>query len=227
MSEENLLVVKRFESALSEAKSLETVTEIRDRAEAVRKYAKTAAKGLTLQNKAAELKLNAERKAGQMLRKLKLRGGDRKSAEKEQRITLDSMGITKDQSARWQRAAAISDEAFSNYVHQCNRDQKEITSAAFLRIAAKKKPEASAPPNVMAGVNIASAVASDDVLEDIDELRCHCTLLRKMLVPILAREKSQLQPPVRQHASRLLDELPTMLSKVFLRINTLFGDQKS
>ena len=52
---------------------------LRDKAEALRKYIKSAELGLENQNRAAEVKLRAERKAGQALADLGLRGGSRKS----------------------------------------------------------------------------------------------------------------------------------------------------
>jgi hypothetical protein len=64
---------------LADAKSLDDIKSIRDKAEAARTYIKAARLGLELQNRAAEVKLRAERKAGQFLKSLKLRGGDRKS----------------------------------------------------------------------------------------------------------------------------------------------------
>ena len=50
--------------ALAEARSIDEVKQIRDKAEAVRKYAQSAALGLDAQNYAAEVKLRAERKPG-------------------------------------------------------------------------------------------------------------------------------------------------------------------
>ena len=52
---------------LEEAKTIEEVTHIRDYAEAVRLVARQAKVGLRAQNEAAEIKLRAERRAGEML----------------------------------------------------------------------------------------------------------------------------------------------------------------
>jgi hypothetical protein len=62
---------------LAEAKSLDDVLMIRDKAEALRVYAAAAKLGLESQNEAAEIKIRAERKAGELLRSMpKQTGGD-------------------------------------------------------------------------------------------------------------------------------------------------------
>ena len=56
--------------ALIEARSLDDILQIRDIAEAARTYARAAKLGLDSQNEAAEIKLRAERKAGEILKQL-------------------------------------------------------------------------------------------------------------------------------------------------------------
>jgi hypothetical protein len=64
---------------LERARSLDEIKEVRDKAETARAHAKRAKWGLQFQNLAAEIKLRAERNAGNFLASLKLRGGDRRS----------------------------------------------------------------------------------------------------------------------------------------------------
>ncbi len=76
--------------ALAAAHSVDEVKSIRDKAEAMRLYARQA-KDLEFANMAAEINLRAERKAGELLRELaetgerEQRGGDR---SKSRRATL-------------------------------------------------------------------------------------------------------------------------------------------
>ena len=56
--------------ALAEARTLDQVKHIMDVAEAARTYARAAKLGLEAANHAAEVKLRAERKAGEMLSEL-------------------------------------------------------------------------------------------------------------------------------------------------------------
>jgi hypothetical protein len=49
-------------------------------------------------------------------------------------LKLRDLGITKKQSSRWQRLAAIPDDRFSKYVAASNRLGEEITAAGLLRL---------------------------------------------------------------------------------------------
>lgn len=62
-------------TALAQAKTLEEVKRIRDIAQAAHTYAQAAKLGLEAQNHAAEIKLRAERKAGELLAQLKEQEG--------------------------------------------------------------------------------------------------------------------------------------------------------
>ena len=104
-----LAVIVQKSRILDEAKSLEDITSIRNKSEAARSYVKAAKLGLELQYCAAEVKLRAERKAGVLLRSLRLRGGDRKSKRHAASLKLDDLGISRNQSKRWQHIASISD----------------------------------------------------------------------------------------------------------------------
>ena len=53
--------------ALQKAKSVDEVKRVRDQAEAIRLYVRQQNMGLEMQNNAAEIKLRAERRAGEML----------------------------------------------------------------------------------------------------------------------------------------------------------------
>jgi hypothetical protein len=76
-----LSLLNHAHQAIAQVQGLDEIKNIRDKAEAVRKYAQSVGMGLELQNYAAEVKLRAERKAGELLAQMQLHGGDRKSAE--------------------------------------------------------------------------------------------------------------------------------------------------
>lgn len=120
---------------IQEASSLDEIKGIRDKAEAARKYVESAQLGLALQNHAAEVKLRAERKAGELLAKLKLPGGNRRLTNSGDGPSLDDLGITKHQSSRWQREAAVPEETFERFVRETNNASQELTTAALLRLA--------------------------------------------------------------------------------------------
>jgi len=62
-----LIHLNQARQALALAKSIDEVKNIRDKAEALRAYAKQAGMTLEMQNECAEIKLRAERKAREML----------------------------------------------------------------------------------------------------------------------------------------------------------------
>src|SRR5271170_4337468 len=100
-------------AAIAIAKNVEEVKLIRDKAEAVRAYARQA-KNKTLEIDAAEIRIRAERKLGELLAVMpKATGakgvGTPKSAlvRREHTATLKELGLTMDLSARAQRLAAL------------------------------------------------------------------------------------------------------------------------
>lgn len=97
--------------------------------------------GLEVQDAAAEIKLRAERRAGEMLAEMDLRGGDRRSESKFHDGTLKVLGIDKKQSFRWQLLAYLNEIAFQEYIDETLADGKELTTSGALKLAAKQKAE--------------------------------------------------------------------------------------
>lgn len=126
---------------LAEAKDMGDILHIRDIAEAARVYAKAAKLGLENQNEAAEVKIRAERKAGEMLAmmpKAKPTG----SNQYEDRLhdvtdppTLADLGIEKIQSHRWQMVASVPDDVFEEHIAETKANGKELTTASVVRVA--------------------------------------------------------------------------------------------
>lgn len=133
--------------ALAAAHRVDEVKAIRDKAEAVRTYAKLAG-DLQLQNQACEIRLRAERRAGQLLLEMEKNPGrrgegrPRKDGTKVTRSAsasayppkLEDIGVSKDQSSKWQRLALLVDEAtFDKALVQAREKTGELTNAALLR----------------------------------------------------------------------------------------------
>jgi phage N-6-adenine-methyltransferase len=126
--------------ALTAAKSLDDVLQIRDQAEALRVYVKAASDSLEAANAAAEIKLRAERKAGEMLAAMEKPKGGRPSETDTTLVSvsgpsLDDLGVTPNQSSRWQREAKVPEDQFEAYVESCNESSQELTQAGLLKIA--------------------------------------------------------------------------------------------
>jgi hypothetical protein len=146
-----LMLLTQAHRAIAEARGLGDIKDIRDKAEAARKYAQSAGMGLDIQNHLAEVKLRAERKAGELLTQLQLHGDDRNSQKAEDRPKLEDIGITKDQSSRWQLTAGVPERDFENDVTQTKLNRGEVTTAGLLRVArevvAKKKKKDKQRPS--------------------------------------------------------------------------------
>jgi uncharacterized low-complexity protein len=110
--------------ALSMYKSVDEVKEYRDKAKAVEQYAKEA-NDHDLEHDAALARIRAERKCGELLRDMEKakRGPDKngngqrsQQTTPEQSKTLSEMGVTKDQSSKWQKLANIPEAEFESAV---------------------------------------------------------------------------------------------------------------
>lgn len=128
--------------ALSEAKRIDEVKDIRDKAEAIRLYAKQAGLGIEMQNDAADIKLRAERRAGELLSEMKVNGERqrevRPKAYHDDTLSppkLEDLGVTALQSSRWQQIAAIPDEVFETHIQEAKEDKRELTTAGIVRAA--------------------------------------------------------------------------------------------
>jgi len=74
----------------------------------IRAYAKQAGEGLEAQNILAEIKIRAERRAGELIAEEFPHGGDRRSESSLDAQRLKDVGISWFQSHRWQDIAAPS-----------------------------------------------------------------------------------------------------------------------
>ncbi len=132
---DRLAVLQDAFQELAQCQSLDEIKDIRDKAEAVRQYARNAKAGLEMQNKAAELKLRAERRAGELLKAMNLRGGDRVSDSHNKRLTLKQLDISQNQSTRWQKVASVPEEDFRNLVKVAGQGECELSTASLLKLA--------------------------------------------------------------------------------------------
>jgi N6-adenosine-specific RNA methylase IME4 len=149
MSETALVHFTQARQALQKAKTIDEVKDIRDKAERLRLYLKQSKESLEMQNDAAEIGLRAERRAGEMLKEgaqngdRQMRGGDRKSNNHDERLisppTLKEIGITQNQSTRWQSIASIPEEEFENAIGQAKIAGQELTRSMLHRVAKEQQ----------------------------------------------------------------------------------------
>ena len=89
--------------------------------EATHPYVRQQNMGLEMQNNAAEIKLRAERRAGEMLAHTEKHPAGRPKKNRLHRETnlpaiLKEIGVTKVQSHRWQSIAALPEKDFEGYI---------------------------------------------------------------------------------------------------------------
>ena len=132
--------------ALAEAHRVDEVKAIRDKAVALQAYAKQA-KDTDLIQKATALRLRAERRAGELLREMEKNKGARGNPGGQgakivrsrdataQAPKLSDVGVSKTQSSRWQKLAALDDEMFERRIERASAAAYEKISGAVLGIA--------------------------------------------------------------------------------------------
>ncbi len=122
------------------ARDIDEVKQIRDKAEALRLYVKQQGEGLEMQNAIAEIKIRAERKAGELIQEGQHKGEIAKQGNQPKSnsvLPLTDLGISKIQSSRWQQIADIPDDDFERHIAETVDSEDELTSAGTLRLAKK------------------------------------------------------------------------------------------
>lgn len=144
--------ITRARQFLAEAKDLADIKIVRDMAEAARLYARAAGLGQDAMNEAAEVKLRAERKAGEALSDMaKNPGGQpeqarstdsaRESVERAPRLA--DLGITPKQSMNWQAEASVPEPVFEEHIAEAKAAGEPLTTAGVVRMA---RPTAADEP---------------------------------------------------------------------------------
>ena len=137
--------------ALAEARSIDEVKDIRDKAAAMRLYAMQA-KDRVLIDHATEIRLRAERRAGELLADTEKNKGARGSGSNQHEVrsrdatappTLSDLNINKSQSSRWQRLADIPDDDFEELVARAKHKACAVDRAQ--QPSPKPKPRRKRP----------------------------------------------------------------------------------
>lgn len=154
--------------ALAEAHHVDEVKNIRDKAEAMAAYARQA-KDTDLVQWATEIKVRAERKCGELLRNSNKPKGGRPSKNRSHDVTgfensaqtLSEIGISKNDSSRWQKLADMPEEHFETAVATAKEHTGQVTTAHMLRVANEvNEPKAAGQPAAQtnsSGVVVTSA----------------------------------------------------------------------
>lgn len=147
--------------ALAEAKSVDEVKDLRDRAVAMAAYARQA-KNRDLEADALEIRLCAERRLGQMLTSAKEAGKIRASRpvkkppdeEGFSQVVLSEVGIDHKLSSRAQKLAATSDDSFASIVRSAREGVSRAVQTA-VRAAEQEIEKQSYSAEITEGCTVA------------------------------------------------------------------------
>lgn len=136
---------EKAKNAIAACTSLDEVKQIRDKAEALRAYAKQAKESLEVQNNIAEIKVRCERKIGEFSKALPTQERKRTdlSASHDGNQTksevLKDVGI--EHYERYEDIADLSEDEFEGFIKENIKNKKEITTAGLTRLAKSKKKQ--------------------------------------------------------------------------------------
>src|SRR5262249_49915918 len=147
----------RYETArhaLAEARRVDEVKSTRDKAVAVKVYAKQA-KDRELIEHATEIRMRAEIRAGELLAEMEMNrgtrgqlhgrdssGGRMKTPPEDANLTLSDLSITKTQSSRWQKLAALSEGEQEAKIERAKQKAEAVLDPSANRRSEKgRKPK--------------------------------------------------------------------------------------
>ena len=180
MSEEfGLVRWDAMKTAVAECHSVDEITQIRNQAEAYRYALKQAKESPEVIRKAEEIKLRAERRAGELLKETPKAKGNQYSAMSNgtTKQKLSDMGVTRDQSSKWQKIANIPEEKFENYLAV----QKELTTSGIIKVAKQFQREEEISKKIERGKDIKPDIDFrlgdfEKVLDDIPDGSIDCII---------------------------------------------------
>lgn len=129
MSTKNgLQVLTDVTRRLAAIKTVGEAKELRDQAEAIRRYAKESRKGLKAQNEAARIKFLCERRAGELLLSVPKQQGKRDRHSDGLVLTIKKSGISSQTGYRWMDLARMPEAELRKVLHACDTNGEELTS---------------------------------------------------------------------------------------------------
>lgn len=190
--------------AVAEAASIDEAKEFRDKSEAMRAYARQA-KNKQLEVHAAEIRIRAERRIGELMAAQRdaglLSSGAQGTGSNQYEVrvsaqpapTLAEAGIDKNLADRARKYAAIPEDEFNGIVSDWKgRVEKENERVSVNLLAAGSKAEATIPdepeedPAVAKERRALAKLTTDALIDEVLGLRAENTELRKKVADLKA-----------------------------------------
>lgn len=129
-------VISAAQRAVGHLETIEDAKDLRDKAEAMRKYAANMKAGLKAQNECAEIKIRCERVIGQMTREIEGAQGATSlhAGKKFKREELKAAGLSSVAAHRCEKIADVPEDAFEAEVVNLAQKDKELTSGHFVSL---------------------------------------------------------------------------------------------
>ena len=126
-----LVKFEEFRNQIEAAKDIQAITQMGDKMEAMRVWAKQSKQSLETQNKIAEYRLRIERKKGSWLKdNIKHNLSGRRGLP-----GLNDIGISRDESSKSQQIASLSDDQFEDYITEAKENNEEVTLSGAVKIS--------------------------------------------------------------------------------------------
>lgn len=133
-----LLTVEKAREFLAQSKNVDEVRDVADKAKAVALYLRSRNASIESQNDAAEIRLRAERRLGELTKELEKasppgRPGS-KSASRGKTQALKDLDITTQNASKWQKLAEIPERKFDKLIAETRAKGERITTSAPLKL---------------------------------------------------------------------------------------------
>jgi len=126
-----LVKFEEFRNQIEAAKDIQAITQMSDKMEAMRVWAKQSKQSLETQNKIAEYRLRIERKKGSWLKDNKTQLLSRSMLSTQ----LNDIGVSRDESSKAQKIASLSDDQFEDYITEAKENNEEVTLSGAVKVS--------------------------------------------------------------------------------------------
>lgn len=123
--------------AIAECKNIDELKQIRNKAQALKAYAKQARESLEVQNNVAEIKIRAERRIGEFSKELPIGRGKVKmtphDGESFKTDILKQAGIR--HAERYEAIANLPEKDFEEHIKRVKQSNEELTTVGLIKLA--------------------------------------------------------------------------------------------